>query len=123
MYQVRNNRRLAKLLLARVCTRPAMVVDLCDAMAFIDLHGDRTRLWITAETAIRCAGHNPRLINLVTKTLENALHREGMLDQLPVPLRHASVLRVQIHQLCRRHHVVVQICHDQQRSDHDQGDD
>src|SRR3954462_12926673 len=34
-----------------------------------------------------------------------------------------SMLHLQIHQLSRRHHVVVQICHDQKRSDHDQGDD
>jgi integrase/recombinase XerD len=30
---------------------------------------------------------------------------------------------LQVHQLCRRHHVVVQIRHDQKRSDDDQGDD
>jgi hypothetical protein len=80
MYQVKNNRRLTKLLLAHVCARPATIVDLCDAMAFIDMHGDHTRLWVTAETAIKCADHNPRLIDLATKTLENALHKEGMLD-------------------------------------------
>jgi len=40
----------------------------------------------------------------------------------PPPFRD-SVLHLQIHQLCRRHHVVVQICHDQERSDHDQDDD
>jgi hypothetical protein len=57
---VRNNRRLAKLLLARICARPAMIVDLYDAMAFIDMHGDRTRLWVAAETAIRSADHNSR---------------------------------------------------------------
>jgi hypothetical protein len=34
-----------------------------------------------------------------------------------------SMLRLTIHQLCRRHHVVVQICHYQKRSDDDQGDD
>ena len=80
MYQVRNNRRLAKLLLAHVCGRPAIIVDLYDALAFIDMHGDRTQLWVTAETAIRCADYNPRLIDLATKSLENALHKEGMLD-------------------------------------------
>jgi hypothetical protein len=80
MYQVRNNRRLSKLLLAHVCARPAMIIDLCDAMAFVDMHGDQTRPWVTAETAIRCADHNPRLIDMATKTLENVLLREGMLD-------------------------------------------
>jgi hypothetical protein len=79
MYQVRNNRRLARQLVARVCARPAIIVDLCDAAAFIDMHGDRTRLWVTAETAVKCADHNPLLIDQATKTLENALRREGML--------------------------------------------
>jgi len=80
MYQVKNNRRLAKQLVAYVCARPAIIVDLCDAAAFIDMHGDRTRLWVTAETAVKCADHNPLLIDQTTKTLENALRREGMLD-------------------------------------------
>ena len=79
MYQVTNNRRLARQLVARVCARPAIIVDLCDAAAFIDMHGDRTRLWVTAETAVKCADHNPLLIDQATKTLENALRREGML--------------------------------------------
>jgi len=80
MYQVKNNRSLAKQLVAHVCARPAIIVDLCDAAAFIDMHGDHTRLWVTAETAVKCADHNPLLINQATKTLENALRREGMLD-------------------------------------------
>jgi hypothetical protein len=80
MYQVKNNRRLARQLLAHVCARPAIIVDLCDAAAFIDMHGDRTRLWVTAETAVKCADHDPLLIDQTTKTLENALRREGMLD-------------------------------------------
>jgi hypothetical protein len=80
MYQVKNNRKLARQLLAHVCARPAIIVDLCDAAAFIDMHGDRTRLWVTAETAVKCADHNPLLIDQTTKTLENALRREGMLD-------------------------------------------
>jgi hypothetical protein len=80
MYQVKNNRKLARQLLAHVCARPAIIVDLCDAAAFIDMHGDRTRLWVTAETAVKCADHNPLLIDQTTQTLENALRREGMLD-------------------------------------------
>jgi hypothetical protein len=80
MYQVRNNRRLARQLTAYVCTRPAIIVDLCDAAAFIDMHGERTRVWVTAETAVKCAGRNPGLIDQATRTLENALRREGMLD-------------------------------------------
>ena len=80
MYQVKNNRRLARQLLAHVCARPAIIVDLCDAAAFIDMHGDRIRLWVTAETAVKCADHNPLLIDQTTKTLENALRREGVLD-------------------------------------------
>ena len=80
MHQVKNNRRLARQLIAHICARPAIIVDLCDAAAFIDMHGDRTPLWVTAETAVKCADHNPGLIDQVTKTLENALRREGMLD-------------------------------------------
>lgn len=80
MYQVRNNRRLARELTVHVCARPAIIVDLCDAAAFIDMHGDRTQLWVTAETAVKCADRNPVLIDQATRTLENALRREGMLD-------------------------------------------
>jgi hypothetical protein len=80
MYQVRNNQRLARELIAHVCARPAIIVDLCDAAAFIDMHGDRTRLWVTAETAAKCADRNPGLIDEATTTLESALRREGMLD-------------------------------------------
>ena len=80
MYQVKNNRRLARQLVAQFCARPAIIVDLCDAAAFIDMHGDRTRLWVTAETAVKCADHNPFLIDQATRTLETALRREGMLD-------------------------------------------
>jgi hypothetical protein len=67
-------------LIARVCARPAIIVDLRDAAAFIDMHGDRTRLWVTAGTAAKCADRKPRLIDRSTKTLENALRRDGMLD-------------------------------------------
>ena len=80
MHQIKNNRRLARQLIAYICARPAIIVDLCDAAAFIDMHGDRTRLWVTAETAVKCADRNPLLIDQATKTLENALRREGMLD-------------------------------------------
>jgi hypothetical protein len=80
MHQLKNNRRLAKQLVAHVCARPAIIVDLCDAAAFIDMHGGRTRLWVTAETAVKCADHNPRQIDRAAKTLETALRREGMLD-------------------------------------------
>ena len=67
-------------MVAYVCARPAIIVDLCDAAAFIDMHGDRTRLWVTAETAVKCADYNPLLIDQATKTLEQALRREGMID-------------------------------------------
>jgi hypothetical protein len=80
MYQVKNNRRLARQLVAHVCARPAIIVDLCDAAAFIDMHGDRTRVWVTAETAVKYADPNPLPIDRATKTLENTLRREGMLD-------------------------------------------
>ena len=80
MYQVKNNRRLARQLVAQVCARPAIIVDLCDASAFINMHGVRTRPWVTAEIAVKCADRNPVLIDQATRTLENALRREGMLD-------------------------------------------
>ena len=80
MYQVTNNRRLARQLVAQVCARPAIIVDLCDAAAFIDMHGDRTRLWVTAGTRRQVRRSQPLLIDRSTKTLENALRRDGMLD-------------------------------------------
>jgi hypothetical protein len=80
IYQVKNNRRFAKQLIAHVCARPAIIVDLCDAAAFIDMHGERTQLWVTAKSAVKCADRNPLLIDQATKSLENALRRDGMLD-------------------------------------------
>ena len=80
MYLVKNNRRLTRQLIAHVSARPAIIVDLYDAAAFIDMHGDRARIWVTAQAAVKCADHNPRLIDQATKTLENTLRREGMLD-------------------------------------------
>jgi hypothetical protein len=80
MYQVKNNRRLTRQLIAHVCARPAIIIDLRDAVAFIDMHGARTRLWVTAESAVKCANRNPRLIDQATRSLENALRREGMLE-------------------------------------------
>jgi hypothetical protein len=44
------------------------------------MHGDRTRLWVIAKTTVRCADHNPGLIDQANKTLEIALRREGLLD-------------------------------------------
>jgi hypothetical protein len=58
MYQVKNNRRLAKQFGAHVCARLAIIVDLCDAAAFIDTHSDRTWLWVIAET-LKCVDHYP----------------------------------------------------------------
>jgi hypothetical protein len=43
------------------------------------MHGDRTRLWVTAETGVKCTDP-PLLIDQATKILENALRKEGMLD-------------------------------------------
>ena len=67
-------------MIAHVCARPAIIVDLRDAAAFMVMHGDRTRLWVAAETAVKCADRNPVLIDQATRILENALRREGMLD-------------------------------------------
>jgi hypothetical protein len=80
MYQVKKNRRLARQLMAHVCARPAIIIDLYDAAAFIDMHGDRTRLCVTAQAAVRCADRNAGLIDEATTSLESALRTEGMLD-------------------------------------------
>ena len=80
MHPVKNNRRLTRQLIAHVSARPAIIVDLCDAIAFIDMHAARTRPWVTAEAAVQCADRNPRLIDQATRSLENVLRREGMLD-------------------------------------------
>jgi hypothetical protein len=60
MYQVRNNRKLARQLAALVCARLAIIVDLRDAAAFIGMHGDRTRQWVTVETAVKFADSGQR---------------------------------------------------------------
>ena len=59
MYQVRNNRRLARHLVAYICARPAIIVDPCDAAAFIGVHSDHTRLWVVTEAAVKCADRTP----------------------------------------------------------------
>jgi hypothetical protein len=84
MYQVKNNRRLARQLVAHVCARPAIIVDLCDAAAFIDMHGDRTRLWVTAETAVKYADHNPAILNppLPNFSLRSAFRFRGVVWSL-----------------------------------------
>ena len=85
MYQVRDNRTPATHLVAHICARPAIIVDLCDAATFIGVHGDHTRLWVVAETAVKCADRNLLLIDQAAKTLENAPRREGMLDSYQYP--------------------------------------
>ena len=42
---------------------PAIIVDLCDAAAFIDMHRVRTQPWVAAETAVKCVDRNPVLID------------------------------------------------------------
>jgi hypothetical protein len=60
MYHVKNNRRLARQLLANVCGRPAVIVDLRDATAFIAMHGDRTPAWLKAAVAVERADRDAR---------------------------------------------------------------
>ena len=67
-------------MIAHVCARPAILVDLCDAAAFIGMHGDSTRLWASAETAVKYADRNPHRTDEATNALEDVLRREGMLD-------------------------------------------
>jgi len=76
MYQVRNNRRLTRELIAHGCARTAIIVDLRDAAALINMHGDRARLWVTAETpssapiSVLC----PRAMSLSAAADRNVRH-------------------------------------------------
>ena len=54
--------------------------DVCRNLA-IAARSEEPRL--AAETAVKCADHNPRLIDQATKTLENALRGEGMQPASP----------------------------------------
>jgi hypothetical protein len=70
MYQVKNNRRLARQLVAHVCARPAIIVDLCDAAAFIDMHGDRTRVClISSQYPLRITSKQPSALLDVKRRL------------------------------------------------------
>jgi hypothetical protein len=80
MYEVKNNRRLARQLSASICGRAAIIVDLRDAASFIAMHGNRTPHWLTATKAIERADRDARLVDSATQVLEVALHSEGMLD-------------------------------------------
>ena len=80
MYQVKNNRKLARQLSASICGRSAIIVDLRDATAFIAMHGNRTQIWLKAAVAVERADHDACRINQATQSLENALRTEGMLD-------------------------------------------
>jgi hypothetical protein len=80
MYQVKNNRRLARQLLANICGRPAVIVDLRDATAFIAMHGDRTPAWLKAAVAVQRADRDARRVNQATQSLENAMRIDGMLE-------------------------------------------
>ena len=52
-------------------------------IADLDAIGDRARLWMTAETAVKCA--DPFLIDHATETLESTLRRECILISSPYP--------------------------------------
>ena len=80
MYEVKNNRRLARQLSASICGRSAVIVDLRDAVFFIGMHGNRTLRWLNAAKAIERADHDARMVDSATIVLEAALRSEGMLD-------------------------------------------
>jgi hypothetical protein len=80
MYQVKNNRKLARQLSANVCGRSAIIADLRDATAFIAMHGNRTPAWLKAAVAVEHADRDACRINQATQSLENALRTEGMID-------------------------------------------
>jgi hypothetical protein len=77
MYQAKNNRRHARQLAAHVCARPAIIVDLCDAAAFIDMHGNRTQIWVAAATAVKCADHNLLMRSDHRNSQKRAAQRRG----------------------------------------------
>jgi hypothetical protein len=78
MYEVKNNRRLARQLTGSICGRAAIIVDLRDAVFFIGMH--RTLRWLTAAKVIERADQDARMVDSATKILEAALRSEGMLD-------------------------------------------
>ena len=80
MYEVKNNRRLARQLSVSICGRAAVIVDLRDAASFIGMHGNRTLRWLTATKAIERADRDARLVDSATQVLEAALRSEGLLD-------------------------------------------
>jgi hypothetical protein len=80
MYEVKNNRRLARQLSATICGRAAIIVDLRDAASFVRMHGNRTLHWLTAAKAIERADQDARMVDSATKILDAALRSEGMLD-------------------------------------------
>jgi hypothetical protein len=80
MYQVKNNRKLARQLSANVCGRSAIIVDFRDATAFIAMRGNRTQTWLKAAVAVEHADRDACRINQATQSLENALRTDGMLD-------------------------------------------
>jgi hypothetical protein len=58
MYQVKNNQRLVRRLAACVCGRDAIIAG------NVYRHSGRPHgLWVIAETAVKCADHNPRLVD------------------------------------------------------------
>jgi hypothetical protein len=80
MYEVNNNRRLARQLSASICGRSAVIVDLRDAVFFISMHGNRTPRWLNAVKAIQRADRDACMVDSATQILEAALRSEGMLD-------------------------------------------
>ena len=74
MYEVKNNRRLARQLSATICGRAAIIVDLRDAASF-RMHGNRTLHWLTAAKAIERADQDARMVDSATKILDEAGNR------------------------------------------------
>jgi hypothetical protein len=81
MYQVKNNRRAQEAVDSSRFRSPRHYRrPLRRGRRSLTCTAFAPRLWVPAEIAVKYADHNPLLIDQATKTLENALRREGMPD-------------------------------------------
>ena len=79
MYQVKNNRELARHFIAKVDGSTAVIVDLEGAAGFLRKYGNDGLHWQTTGNAIEQADADPKMIDHATASFENALRTERML--------------------------------------------
>jgi hypothetical protein len=79
MYQVKNNRELAKHFIAKVDGSTVVIVDLEAAAGFLRKYGSDGLHWQTTGNAIERADADPKMISHATDSFENALRTERML--------------------------------------------